>query len=112
MVAPLIGAALISGGASVVGGLFGSSAASKAAKAAKYAADKNAEVLREQYGQTRQDLQPYTQGGVSGLNALTSNVPGLLETQGQGGADYSGYLSANQDVERLAHGRYRGDGRL
>lgn len=109
----LLGAALIGGGVSA---LSNRSASKTAAGAAEYAADQNAAVNREIYGQTRADLQPYAQAGQPAVNALLERA-GLspvgqpsaqpqgaaqpqyqAQPQGPTGNDWGGYLQANPDV--------------
>jgi hypothetical protein len=99
----VLGAALISGGASY---LSNKSAAKTAKNASNYAADKNAEVSREIYQQTRSDLSPYNQAGQAGLSALMQRLglspintttpagaqvggsrPSVIAAQGFGGSD-------------------------
>lgn len=85
-----IGAAAVGAGASVY-------SANKAAGAAGKAADQNAQVQREMYQQTRQDLSPYAQAGVPAVNALQARL-GLGSGYGQGPAagQSSGYSSQPQ----------------
>lgn len=77
--------AIIGAGASILGGLMGSGAASDAAgeqaAAARYAADKQAEttqkiidLYQQFYDQSRQDLAPYMGVGYAGLEALANEM--------------------------------------
>lgn len=72
--AALLGAAAIGGGSSILGGLFGKSAAQKAAdtqaEATKYAAD----LQQKQYDQTRTDEMPWMQAGQWGLGQLMTGL--------------------------------------
>lgn len=67
--------ALVSGGASLLGGLLSSGAASSAADTQAGAANRAADMARVQYDQTRADLAPYrgygTTAGTDLVNRLT-----------------------------------------
>lgn len=98
--AAILGGSVLSAGASALG-------ASSASKAATKAANQNAQLLQQQYNQTRSDLQPYTQYGYSAGNALSDRLFGPQ----QGEADWGAYLSQNPDVaarvrEQVAAGDY------
>jgi hypothetical protein len=54
-------------GSAIVGGLASSSAASKASKAQSRAAQQAADVQRQQYEQSREDLAPFRDTGVTAL---------------------------------------------
>lgn len=77
---PIGTTAAILGGASILGGLFGSSSADKAAKAQARAAQQSAQVQKQMYEQSRKDLAPYREIGGTAL----SNYGSLL---GFNGAD-------------------------
>jgi hypothetical protein len=79
--AALIGAGVLSAGSSIAGSAISAGAAGRAARgqtdAAKYAADlqkesadKSLDFLKDQYYDTQDRLQPYTQAGYGGLNAM------------------------------------------
>jgi hypothetical protein len=60
---------VISAGASILG-------ANKAAKASSKAAEQALALQREQYQQSRTDMQPYMQAGQAGINALQQRLLG------------------------------------
>ena len=105
---------LIPAAASLIGGVMSSKATNKASDAAAQAAAQNAQIQREQYNQTRSDLQPYTTLGYSAGNAL-SHYYGLSPNQGAtpAGASasnpYSAYLAANPDITEWARVAGNGD---
>jgi len=91
-------APLIAGGASLIGG-------SKAASAAKSAANTQAQSGREAlaqnqqfFDQTRSDLSPYRQLGSDAMGSLSSMMGYSQPPQASGGADYQGYLQQNPDI--------------
>lgn len=59
---------------SVAGGLISASASNKAAKTQAAAADRAAEVQKEMYEQTREDLTPYRTTGVAANNTLSQRM--------------------------------------
>lgn len=85
--AAIIGSAVVGAGASA---LSSRSAANKAADASKYAADQNAQVSREIYNQTRNDLAPYNQAGQGALSALMVRL-GITPTNATGAPPPSSY---------------------
>lgn len=64
---PITLAALISAGGSILGGLFGSSAADKAAKTQASAADKALELQKATIAQARLDAAPWMEAGKTAL---------------------------------------------
>jgi hypothetical protein len=93
---PIATTAAILGGASILGGILGSSSASKAAKAQAQAAQQSAQLQREMYQQTRSDLSPFR---VAGQTAL-GNYGSLL---GLGGPQaYGAALSVYKESPFLA----------
>ena len=70
MVAPVVAAAAIGAGGSILGGLLGSSGASAAAKAQTRAAREAAAVQQRQFDITRQDMAPFRQQGMNALAAM------------------------------------------
>ena len=103
MVAPLLLAAGIQAGGSLLGGLLQSGSANKAADR-QAAAEQAAQQARERAAQKTQQLQaPGVAAYGAGLNALTGRLglptQGVAPTQTKGGAfDPSAYLAANPDV--------------
>lgn len=71
--------AILAGGA-LLGGAMSSSAASKAAKAQRNAANQASQISKDQFAQTRADLAPYRDAGA---NALTR----YADASGVNGAD-------------------------
>jgi hypothetical protein len=66
-------------GSAVIGGAVSASSASKASKAQTRAAQQAADVQRQQYEQTRQDLAPYRDAGSTALG----NYQSLLGLSGE-----------------------------
>lgn len=66
MALPILGA--------IAGGLFSAIGASSAAKAQSRAADKQIEVQKEMYDQTRTDLEPFRTAGVSALDQYSAEL--------------------------------------
>lgn len=91
MVAPLIAAAGISAGGSILGGLFGSSAASKAAKAQAKAAQMQVEEQRRQFDTTQQNFEPYLDAGTGALG----DIRALL---GIASPSWGNYVTSNPDI--------------
>lgn len=71
---------IISGGSSILGGLFGSDASSDAAEAQMYAADQSNAIQKWMYKRTRKDLAPWRQAGTAAINF----VSGILGIPGYG----------------------------
>lgn len=71
-------AAAVIGGA-VIGGVASNSAASKGAKAQKYAADTATQAQMEMYDTTQENLKPYMDFGKSSVNMLTDQLPALTK---------------------------------
>lgn len=67
LAAAVVGSAVVGAGASMY-------ASSKASKAASKASDKNAAIQQQQYEQTRADLAPYAQSGVTANQALMQRL--------------------------------------
>ena len=67
---PFVTAALIGGGASIVGGLLSGSASKSAANKQAQAAREASQVTKQMYDQTRSDLMPWQQGGNVALSEL------------------------------------------
>lgn len=67
---PFLGGALISGGASIIGGLMGGDAARSAANRQAEASREANQLQREQYNQTRADQEPWRQAGMGALAGL------------------------------------------
>jgi len=65
-----IAAASIAAGGSILGGVIGSSGARSAARAQERAAQEQLALQREVFGQQREFLSPYQQGGLTGQNEL------------------------------------------
>ncbi|RAK52139.1 hypothetical protein [Phenylobacterium deserti] len=112
---PLIAAA-IAGVAGLGSAAISSRATSKAADAARDAADRNAQVSREAYQQTRADLQPYAQAGYAALPELQRAL-GLGGGQGGGAtvsaapqAPYASYVDANPDLAQAYASDHRAQG--
>lgn len=103
MVLPLLLAAGVQAGGSIINGILGSKAADKA-KDAQEAAAQAAQQARERAAQKTQQLQaPGVAAYGAGLNALTQRLglptAGVAPQATQGGAfDPSAYLAANPDV--------------
>lgn len=62
--------ALVAGAGSLLGGLFGSSGAKKAARAQERAAQQQLELQREMFGRQQEFMTPYQQAGLTGQNEL------------------------------------------
>lgn len=80
---PITIGALISGAGSLLGGLFGSSAASKASKAQAASADKALALQDKMYTQTRADSLPWLEAGKSALTQYMGEL-GLSKTGADG----------------------------
>lgn len=106
MVAPLIAAAGISAGGSILGGLFGSSAASKAAKAQVKAAQMAVDEQRRQFDTTQRNFSPYLNAGTDALDQLSA-LTGLSD-----GTDWGAYAAANPDVLADYQQNVNGKGRF
>lgn len=78
----LIGSSAISGGSSLLGGLFGSSAATSAAKTQAKAAQQAAQLQAAMFQLTREDLAPYRSVGEKTVDATYNMLQpgGLLDT--------------------------------
>ena len=92
MIDPITGAAIIGGGASLLGGLLGQSSGNKQARAAENAARMQAEAAqaaiaeqRRQYDQTRQDFAPYAGAGAEGLGQYLTGLKSGAYSPGQFG---------------------------
>jgi hypothetical protein len=70
MVAPLVAAAAIGAGGSILGGLFGAKGAKDAAKAQERSAAAATQLQRDQFNQSRADFAPFREGGYNALAAL------------------------------------------
>jgi hypothetical protein len=70
---PIFAAAIV-GGSSIVGGLFGASAAKSAAKTQAAAAREATALQKEQFERVQQNLAPYQQSGVPAINALQQGL--------------------------------------
>ncbi len=106
---PLLAASLISGGASILGGMLGSSAAEKAAaqqaEAIRYAADQQ----RAMFDVQNKQWAPYRGVGYQGLNTLSSFLPGtynVYDAEGKvtGQKEGSGYLTQQFGPEQFKAG--------
>lgn len=81
MVAP----AIIGGGLSVLGGIFGGKGAKKAAKAQTQAAQMGINEIARQYDQTRADFAPYREAGSQAIGSLSAMLqPGYDHTTSPG----------------------------
>lgn len=81
MVAP----AIIGGGLSLLGGIFGGKGAKKAAKAQVAAADKGIAEQQRQYDQTRADFAPWREAGGQAIGSLSAMLqPGYDHTTSPG----------------------------
>ena len=67
-------AAVIAGGAALVGGAMSSNASKKAAKAQAASADAASQIQWDMYDQTRQDLDPYKQAGTTSLSQMMDQM--------------------------------------
>lgn len=76
---PFFTAALVGGGLSLAGGLFGADAAKKAGRAQAQAAEHAANLQHEQYLQTREDFTPWREAGVRSLSQLEQRLPELTK---------------------------------
>lgn len=85
--AAVVGAAVVSAGASIYSG-------SKSAKAQKRAAEQAAQTEMAQYNQTRADQAPYREVGYSALDKLA----GMYGLSTPGRIDYAGYVNSNPDL--------------
>ena len=97
---PLLGAGIGVAG-SLLGGLFGNSAA----RAQRRAAEQNARLIAQRYGETRGDFQPYMSAGTDSLGRLQSvnngDYTGFYDSP-----DYQGALSQGlEGVDRQAAAR-------
>lgn len=70
----MVAAAVIAGGASIVGGAMSASASKKAAKTQAASADKASQIQQENFEQTRKDLTPYKQAGDTSLKQLMGQM--------------------------------------
>src|SRR5690606_32579112 len=70
----MVAAAVIAGGASIVGGAMSASASKKAAKTQAASADKASQIQQENFEQTREDLMPYKQAGDTSLKQLMGQM--------------------------------------
>lgn len=68
--------ALIGAGASILGGMFGKSAADKAADAQAQAANKALKLQREMWQTSRNDMAPWLQAGQSALGTYMGQLNG------------------------------------
>jgi hypothetical protein len=108
-------AAVIVGGAALVGSAVSSNAAKKGAKAQAHSADAATEEQRRQYDQTRADMLPWQQTGQQSLSqlALEMGLPGVQQQP----LSYDDWLAANPSAQTgpatidNATGRVIGDGR-
>ncbi len=81
MVAP----AIIGGGLSLLGGIFGGKGASKAAKAQVKAAQMGIQETSRQYDQTREDFAPWRAAGGEAIGSLSAMLkPGYDHTTSPG----------------------------
>lgn len=87
--------ALIGGAAAIGSSLIGKSAANKASKAAAKAAEENAKVQREIYGENKAALSPFLGYGTSAGNALSER----LFAPAPGTPDYAGYVDDYLDLQ-------------
>lgn len=67
-------AAVVVGGATLVGGAMGASASRDASRQQQQAADRATEIQQLQYEQARADAQPWTSTGVDALNLLRQRL--------------------------------------
>lgn len=104
---PAIIAAAVVGTAAVGSAAINASASKKAANAANNAADQNAAVNREIYGQTRADLQPYNQAGQAGLAALMQRL-GLSPQSAPAGAPAPQPAAAQPQASPKPQGGFAG----
>ena len=74
-----VAASIIGGLGSLAGGLLGSGAAQNAAQEQYQAAMNAAKMQQGMYNQTQQNLLPYMQGGQTGMNMLTGEMPYLTQ---------------------------------
>ena len=70
----MVAAAVIAGGASIVGGAMSASASKKAAKTQAASADKASQIQQANFEQTREDLAPYKQAGDTSLKQLMGQM--------------------------------------
>lgn len=81
MVAP----AIIGGGLSVLGGIFGGKGTKKAVKAQTQAAQMGINEIARQYDQTRADFAPYREAGSQAIGSLSAMLqPGYDHTTSPG----------------------------
>ena len=73
----IIGSAVVGAGASVAGSMAQSSATKKASKAQQDAQKYAADIQKEMYDTTRNDLLPYNTAGQSATNMLSNRLPEL-----------------------------------
>jgi hypothetical protein len=107
-------AAVIVGGAALVGSAVSSNAAKKGAKAQAHSADAATEEQRRQYDQSRTDMLPWQQTGQQSLSqlALEMGLPGVQQQP----LSYDDWLAANPSAQTgpvtidNATGRVIGDG--
>lgn len=94
-----ITAALIGGGAALVGSYMVSNAAGDAAGTQAAAADRASQLQQQQYQQTRQDQMPFLEAGYGALNKLiplASNYQKFGQAQFQQDPGYAFRLSEGQ----------------
>ena len=70
----MVAAAVIAGGASIVGGAMSASASKKAAKTQAESADRASDIQQANFEQTREDLAPYKQAGDTSLKQLMGQM--------------------------------------
>lgn len=81
MVAP----AIIGGGLSLLGGVFGGKGAKKAAKAQVQSSQQGINEIARQYDQTRADMAPWQQAGAQAIGSLSQMIqPGYDHTTSPG----------------------------
>jgi hypothetical protein len=93
--------ALIGGGMSLLGGLFGSSAAKKAAEAQARATQQAIDTQNQMFRTIREDQAPYRQAGSAALNQLMGlyglggiATPGYGDAVAPGAPDFSAFYES------------------
>lgn len=82
----MVAAAVIAGGASIVGSAYAGKQSSKAAKTQAASADRASEIQQANFEQTRKDLTPYKQAGDTSLEQLM----GQMGTNGYFNQNFTG----------------------
>jgi len=100
---PVVAAAAIGAGGSLLAANSASKANNKAISATTAAADQATAEQRRQFDQSRADQQPWLATGTGALNQLAS-LYGLPTAQNSASFNEAGYLAANPDVAQAVQG--------